>query len=98
MPHSHVKEVPAPRLVCVVELNPGPATLCLDTRRKVIWYKQDEGLTNKAIARKLNNIDKNVRNILKKFKETGSGTQPPRAGPKTKIRLKAGESCSKESK
>jgi transposase len=79
-----VKEVPAPRLVCI-ELNPGPAPLSKEIRRKIIWYKEDAGLSLHEIERKLGVKRENIRAILKKHHETGTVSNRPGQGRKRKL-------------
>jgi transposase len=79
-----MKEVPAPRLVCI-ELNPGPAPLSKDTRRKIIWYKEDAGISIHEISRKTGVTRLNIRAVLKKYKESKSVKNRPGQGRKRKL-------------
>lgn len=79
-----MKKVPAPRLVCV-ELNPGPAPLSKDTRRKIIWYKEDAGISIHEICRKTGVTRPNIRAVLKKYKESKSVKNRPGQGRKRKL-------------
>jgi transposase len=82
MQPTTIKSVPAPRLVCV-ELNPGPFDN--ETRSKIVWWKNDVGLSTHAIAKKYNSEPKIIRNVLKKYRETGSVANRPGQGRKRKL-------------
>jgi transposase len=84
MKFKKANEVPAPPLVCI-EVNPGPAPLDVMTRWKIIWYKQDAGLSLHEIERKLGVKREHIREILKKYHETGSVLNRTGQGRKRKL-------------
>jgi transposase len=91
------KEVPSSPLVCV-ELNPGPTPIDNDTRQKIIWYKQDAGLSIHEISKKLGVTRQTIQNLLQKYKETGSVLNRPGQGRKRKLNSKEEKAVVKKAK
>jgi len=91
--------IPPPVLVCV-EVNPGPSLL-EDQRKDIVRWKKD-GLSNKAIARKLKIDVRTVRTWvqrgLKRSSKKPSFKNRPGQGPKRKLTSKQEREVAKKAK
>lgn len=65
MQGEKVKVVLAPPLVWI-KLNPGPAPPTIETRLKIVWFKEDCDLSINTIAKKLGVSKRTVREVLEK--------------------------------
>src|SRR6185437_9299131 len=88
--------IPAPLLVGI-ELNPGPA-LTQEQRRKILFWKQDAGLSNSAIAKKLGIDRKTVQLWVKRGKKNLSLQNLRGQGRKRRFTVKQEERIAKKAK